>query len=170
MSNIIGISAFYHDSATALIKNGEIIAASQEERFTRVKHDPSFPTKSIEYCLNEGKISLQDVEAVVFYEKPFLKFERLLENYVLTAPFSYKSFSMSMPLWIKEKLFQKYLLGKNLKKIDKNFDTKKIMFSEHHFSHAASAFFPSPFDEAIILNLDGVGEWATSTLAIGKKK
>ena len=169
MSNIIGISAFYHDSAAALIKNGEIIAASQEERFTREKHDPSFPTKSIEYCLNEGKISLQDVEAVVFYEKPFLKFERLLENYVLTAPFSYKSFSMSMPLWIKEKLFQKYLLGKNLKKIDKNFDTKKIMFSEHHFSHAASAFFPSPFDEAIILNLDGVGEWATSTLAIGKK-
>ncbi len=169
MSTIIGISAFYHDSASALIKDGEIIAAVQEERFTRKKHDSSFPINSIKFCLKKANVSLKEVEAIIFYEKPLLKFERLMENYIFTSPRSFKSFSLSMPIWIKEKIFQKNLIGKNIRKIDSKFDLKKILFSEHHFSHSASAFYPSPFEKAIILNLDGVGEWATSTIAIGNK-
>ena len=170
MTSILGISAFYHDSAAALIINGEIIAAAQEERFSRVKHDARFPSKAIQYVLKESKINLSDIDQVVFFEKPFLKFERLLETYMAFAPKGFKSFSLSMPLWLREKLFQKKFLFDNLKQHDTNFnDINKIKFSEHHFSHAASAFFPSPFEEAIILTLDGVGEWATTTIAVGKK-
>ena len=169
LTYILGISAFYHDSAAALIKNGEIIAAAQEERFTRKKHDESFPTNAIKYCLAEEKINLTEIDAIVFYEKPFLKFERLLETYVGFAPAGFKSFCASVPIWIKEKLFQKNLIFKELKKIDSNFlDIKKIKFSDHHTSHAASAFYPSPFDKSLILTLDGVGEWATTTIGIGE--
>jgi carbamoyltransferase len=169
MSYILGISCYYHDSAAALIKDGNIIAAAQEERFTRVKHDPSFPKNAIQYVLSEQKIQLKDIDNIIFYEKPFIKFERLLETYLGFAPKGFKSFCISMPLWIKEKLFQKNLIIQSLKKIDNNFDLqKKIKFSEHHLSHAASAFYPSPFEEAIILTLDGVGEWATTTVGIGK--
>ena len=170
MTSILGISAFYHDSAAAIIKNGEIIAAAQEERFSRKKHDARYPFNAIEYVLKEAKIKLNDVNQVVFFEKPFLKFERLLETYMAFAPKGFKSFSLSMPVWLREKLFQKKFLFDNLKQHDCDFnDINKIKFSEHHFSHAASAFYPSPFEEAIILTLDGVGEWATTTVAIGKK-
>jgi len=168
MSTILGISAFYHDSAAALIINGEIIAAAQEERFTRKKHDPSYPVNAIDYCLSEAELSLGEVDFIAFYDKPFLKFERLLETYVAFAPKGFKSFRMSMPVWLREKLFLKDMLIKEIKKVDENFDSKKLMFGEHHFSHAASAFFPSPFKEAVVLTLDGVGEWATTTIAIGK--
>mgnify|MGYP000891375568 CR=1 FL=1 len=169
LTAILGISAFYHDSAAALIVNGEIIAAAQEERFTRIKHDAKFPQNAINYVLKEANLSLDKVDYVVFYEKPFLKFERLLETYVAFAPKGFRSFCMSIPLWIKEKLFQKKLIFNELKKHDKNFnDMNKIYFSEHHLSHAASAFYPSPFKEAIVLTADGVGEWATTTVAIGK--
>ena len=169
MTYILGISSFYHDSAAGLIKNGEIIAAAQEERFTRKKHDESFPTNAIKYCLSEEKINLTEIEAIVFYEKPFLKFERLLETYVGFAPAGFKSFCASVPIWIKEKLFQKNLIFKELKKIDSNFlDIKKIKFSDHHISHAASAFYPSPYDKSLILTLDGVGEWATTTVGVGE--
>jgi len=169
MTFILGISAFYHDSAAALIRNGEIISAAQEERFTRKKHDSSYPFNAIEFVLNHSRITLADVSSIVFYEKPFLKFERLLETYVAFAPRGFKSFSKAMPIWLKEKLFQKKLLFDCLKKHDQNFnDEKKILFSEHHLSHAASAFYPSPFKEAIVLTADGVGEWATTTVAIGK--
>ena len=169
MTYILGISSFYHDSAAALIKNGEIIAAAQEERFTRKKHDESFPTNSIKYCLAEEKINLTEIDAIVFYEKPFLKFERLLETYIGFAPAGFKSFCASVPIWLKEKLFQKNLIFKELKKIESNFlDIKKIKFSDHHTSHAASAFYPSPFDKSLILTLDGVGEWATTTIGIGE--
>jgi len=169
LTYILGISSFYHDSAAALIKNGEIIAAAQEERFTRKKHDESFPTNAIKYCLAEEKINLTEIDAIVFYEKPFLKFERLLETYIGFAPAGFKSFCASVPIWIKEKLFQKNLIFKELKKIDSNFlDIKKIKFSDHHTSHAASAFYPSPFDKSLILTLDGVGEWATTTIGIGE--
>ena len=169
MKSILGISAFYHDSAAALIIDGKIIAAAQEERFTRKKHDSSYPQNAINYVLSEGKIKLSQVDHIVFYEKPFLKFERLLETYVAFAPQGLKSFSKAMPIWLREKLFQKNLLFKELKKQDKNFyNINKILFSEHHFSHAASAFYPSPFNESIVLTLDGVGEWATTTVAIGK--
>ena len=169
MTSILGISAFYHDSAAALIIDGEIIAAAQEERFSRKKHDARYPHKAIEFVLAEGKKKLTEINHIVFFEKPYLKFERLLKTYIAFAPIGFKSFSQSMPVWIKEKLFQKKLLFENLKKQDSNFQNiNKIMFSEHHFSHAASAFFPSPFDEAVILTLDGVGEWATTTVAIGK--
>ena len=169
MTYILGLSSFYHDSAAALIKNGEIVAAAQEERFTRKKHDESFPTNAILYCLSEEKINLIDIDAIVFYEKPFLKFERLLETYIGFAPAGFKSFCASVPIWIKEKLFQKDLIFKELKKIDSNFlDIKKIKFSDHHISHAASAFYPSPFDKSLILTLDGVGEWATTTIGIGE--
>jgi len=165
---ILGISAFYHDSAAALIENGNIIAAAQEERFTRKKHDSSFPINAINFVLNFNKIKLSEIDSVVFYEKPFLKFERLIETYVAFAPKGFKSFSKAMPIWLKEKLFQKKLLLDELKKIDKNFDNaEKLFFSEHHMSHAASAFYPSPFRDAIILTADGVGEWATTTVAIG---
>ncbi len=169
MKSILGISAFYHDSAATIIVDGEIIAAAQEERFTRIKHDSSFPHNAIKFVLNYAKIKLSEVDQVVFFEKPFLKFERLLETYVAFAPKGFKSFCKAMPIWIKEKLFQKKLLFENLKKLDVNFnDPKKIFFSDHHLSHASSAFFPSPFKEAIILTADGVGEWATTTVAIGK--
>ena len=169
MTSVLGISAFYHDSAAAIIVDGEIIGAAQEERFTRKKHDASYPKNAINYVLKEAGLKLNDVDHVVFYEKPFLKFERLLETYVGFSPSGFKSFSTSMPLWLSEKLFQKKLLFDALKKQDNNFnDIKKINFSEHHLSHAASAFFSSPYEEAIILTLDGVGEWATTTVSLGK--
>ena len=168
MSTILGISAFYHDSAAALVLDGEIIAAAQEERFTRKKHDPSYPVNAINYCLSEAVLSLEQIDYIAFYDKPFLKFERLLETYVAFAPKGLQSFRMSMPVWLREKLFLKDMLIKEIKKIDKNFDIAKLMFGEHHFSHAASAFYASPFEEAVVLTLDGVGEWATTTVAIGK--
>jgi carbamoyltransferase len=169
MTSVLGISAFYHDSAAAIIVNGEIIAAAQEERFTRKKHDANYPKNAINYVLKEANLKLNEINHVVFYEKPFLKFERLLETYVGFSPSGFKSFSMSMPLWLSEKLFQKKMLFDVLKEQDNNFnDIKKINFSEHHLSHAASAFFSSPYDEAVILTLDGVGEWATTTLSLGK--
>ena len=168
MTAILGISAFYHDSAAALIIDGEIIAAAQEERFTRKKHDPSYPVNAINYCLSEAGLSLAQVDHIAFYDKPFLKFERLLETYVAFAPKGFQSFRMAMPVWLQEKLFLKHMLIKEIKKIDKSFDDSKVMFGEHHFSHAASAFYASPFEEAVVLTLDGVGEWATTTVAIGK--
>ncbi len=169
MKNILGISAFFHDSAATLIQDGKIIAAAQEERFSRIKHDERFPKNAIKYVLEEGKIKLNQIDYVVFFEKPFLKFERLLETYLAFAPKGFKSFSLAMPIWLREKLFQKKYLFDLLQELDGNFtDIKKIKFSEHHYSHAASAFYPSPFDEAIILTLDGVGEWATTTVAHGK--
>ena len=169
MTSVLGISAFYHDSAAAIIVDGEIIAAAQEERFTRKKHDASYPKNAINYVLKEAGLKLNEVDHVVFYEKPFLKFERLLETYIGFSPSGLRSFSMSMPLWLSEKLFQKKILFDALKEQDDNFnDIKKINFSEHHLSHAASAFFSSPYEEAIILTLDGVGEWATTTISLGK--
>ena len=169
MTSILGISAFYHDSAAALIQDGKIIAAAQEERFSRIKHDPRYPKNAINYVLEEGKLELNKVDYVVFFEKPFLKFERLLETYLAFAPKGFKSFSLAMPIWLREKLFQKKYLFDLIKEQDPFFeDINKIKFSEHHYSHAASAFYPSPFDEAIILTLDGVGEWATTTVAHGK--
>jgi len=169
MTSILGISAFYHDSAATLIKDGKIIAAAQEERFSRKKHDARYPTHAIDYVLKEGKYKLSEVDHIVFFEKPFLKFERLLETYLAFAPSGFRSFSMSMPIWLREKLFQKNFIFDQLKKHDKNFkDIKKINFCEHHYSHAASAFYPSPFKEAVVLILDGVGEWATTTVAVGK--
>ena len=168
MTSILGISAFYHDSAAALIIDGKIIAAAQEERFSRKKHDSSYPFHAIEYVLKEAKLKLNEVNYITFYEKPFLKFERLLETYVAFAPKGFKSFSMSMPIWLGEKLFQKKILYNELRNHDENFhDINKIYFSEHHFSHAASAYYPSPFNDATILTLDGVGEWATTTMAKG---
>ena len=170
MQSILGISSFYHDSAAALIVDGKIVAAAQEERFTRIKHDASFPFRSIEFVLKYGNIDLSKVDHVAFYEKPFLKFERLLETYVAHSPKGFGQFLKSMPIWLREKLFQKRILTQNLKKFDKNFDEKKILFSEHHLSHAASAFYPSPFEKAVVLTADGVGEWATTTVAIGQGK
>ena len=168
MTSILGISAFYHDSAAAIIINGKIIAAAQEERFTRKKHDSGYPFNAIEFVLNFSELKLHQVDYIVFYEKPFLKFERLLETYTAFAPRGFKSFSMSMPIWLREKLFQKTMLFEELKNHDKSFsDINKIYFSEHHFSHAASAFYPSPFKNSVVLTLDGVGEWATTTLAKG---
>jgi carbamoyltransferase len=169
VTSVLGISAFYHDSAAAIIVDGEIIAAAQEERFTRKKHDASYPKNAINYVLKEAGLKLNEVDHVVFYEKPFLKFERLLETYIGFSPSGFRSFSISMPLWLSEKLFQKKMLFDALKEQDNNFnDIKKINFSEHHLSHAASAFFSSPYEEAIILTLDGVGEWATTTISLGK--
>ena len=169
MISILGISAFYHDSSAALIVDGEIIAAAQEERFSRKKHDSSYPFQAVEFVLKKAKLKLNEIDYVVFYEKPFLKFERLLETYTAFAPRGFKSFSMSMPIWLREKLFQKKILFDELKNHDKNFvDLNKIYFSEHHYSHAASAFFPSPFKNALVLTLDGVGEWATTTVAKGE--
>tara|TARA_B100001939_G_scaffold95586_1_gene82105 strand:- start:2880 stop:4718 length:1839 start_codon:yes stop_codon:yes gene_type:complete len=170
VTSILGISAFYHDSAAALVVDGKIIAAAQEERFTRKKHDSSYPFNAVEFVLNFSKLSLKDIDHIVFYEKPFLKFERLLETYVAFAPKGFLSFSKAMPVWLRDKLFQKKMLINELKRHDKNFkDIKKINFSEHHLSHAASAFYPSPFEDALILTADGVGEWATTTVAVGKK-
>ena len=170
MTAILGISAFYHDSAATIVIDGKIIAAAQEERFTRKKHDAGYPFHAIEFVLSFSKLKLLDIDYIIFYEKPFLKFERLLETYVAFAPRGFKSFCMSIPLWLKEKLFQKKLIFDELKKHDENFnDINKIYFSEHHLSHAASAFYPSPFKEALILTADGVGEWGTTTVAIGKE-
>ncbi len=166
---ILGISAFYHDSAACILKNGEIIAAAQEERFTRKKHDASYPYNAIEFVLKVASIKLNDVDKIVFFEKPFLKFERLLETYVAFAPKGFLSFSKAMPVWIKEKLFQKNMLFDCLKKHDANYKSNKnLYFSNHHLSHAASAFYPSPYEDAIILTADGVGEWATTTVAVGR--
>ena len=168
---ILGISAFYHDSAAALVRDGEIVAAAQEERFTRKKHDSGFPTRAIEYCLEQECVAFRDLDYVVFYDKPFLKFERLLETYVAFAPHGLRSFQMAIPLWIREKLFQKTLLSDELKHFGPGFDPEKqLLFTEHHQSHAASAFFPSPFEEALVLTMDGVGEWATTSVALGRGK
>ena len=168
MTAILGISAFYHDSAAALVVDGEIVAAAQEERFTRKKHDPGYPQKAIEYVLAAADITIGQVDHVVFYDKPFLKFERLLETHVAFAPRGFRQFGMAMPVWLREKLFLKGQLLKELQKMDDNFASEKLLFSEHHFSHAASAFYPSPFEKAVVLTLDGVGEWATTTVAIGR--
>jgi len=166
---ILGLSAYYHDSAAALIEDGVIVAAAQEERFTRKKHDSGFPTNAINYCLEAAGVGLSGIDRVVFYDKPFLKFERLLETYLAFAPRGFKSFRMSIPLWLREKLFLKDLLFKALKKVDTQGGWNgELLFSEHHLSHAASAFFPSPFDEAVVLTMDGVGEWATTSVAIGR--
>ena len=169
MTKILGISAFYHDSAAALIIDGQVVSAAQEERFSRVKHDARYPKNAISFVLSNSNISLNEVDYIVFFEKPFLKFERLLETYMAFSPSGFKSFSLSMPIWLREKLFQKKFLFDKLREQDENFkDINKIKFSEHHFSHAASAFFPSPFEEAIVVTLDGVGEWATTTVSLGK--
>ena len=167
---ILGISAFYHDSAACLLKDGEIIAAAQEERFTRKKHDAGFPRHAIQYCIEEAGIYARQIDNVVFYEKPFVKFERLLETYLAFAPKGFISFAKAMPVWIKDKLFQKSALIKEFKStLDKDVDWReRLLFSEHHLSHAASAYYPSPFDSAAVLTLDGVGEWTTTSLAIGK--
>src|ERR1700752_1358588 len=151
---ILGISAFYHDSAAALVEDGRIVAAAQEERFTRKKHDPSFPKNAIRYCLDAGEVELDALDAVVFYDKPFLKFERLLETYVALAPRGFRSFKMAIPLWLKEKLFQKSLLTDELKKFTPEFDRSKLLFCERHLRHAASAFYPSPYERAAVLTMD----------------
>lgn len=165
----LGLSAFYHDSAAALVRDGEIIAAAQEERFSRRKHDSDFPLNALAYCLETEDLSLSEVDLVTFYDKPFLKFERLLETYVTFAPRGFQSFRKAVPVWLKEKLFQKDLLIKALKSVDPAFDpADRLLFGEHHFSHAASAYYPSPFDEAVVLTMDGVGEWATTSVAIGR--
>ena len=169
MTSILGISAFYHDSAACILKDGKIIAAAQEERFTRKKHDQNYPHNAINFVLKYADLKLSAVDQIVFFEKPFLKFERLLETYVAFAPRGFISFAKSMPIWIKEKLFQKNLLFNKLKNHDQNYKSdQNIFFSDHHLSHAASAFFPSPFNEAVVLTADGVGEWATTTVAVGK--
>ena len=167
---ILGISAFYHDSAACLLKDGEIVAAAQEERFTRKKHDQSFPNNAIKYCLEQVNISASQIDNVVFYEKPFVKFERLLETYLAFAPRGFRSFAKAMPLWIKDKLFQKSALINELKAtLDDDINwNERLLFSEHHLSHAASAFYPSPFESAAVLTLDGVGEWTTTSLSVGK--
>ena len=164
---VLGISAFYHDSAAALIEDGRVIAAAQEERFTRKKHDASFPHHAIAFCLEAAGAKLSGIDQVAFYDKPFLKFERLLETYVALAPRGFRSFQMALPLWLKEKLFQKSLLQKHLAKFDADFALDRLLFTEHHLSHAASAFFPSPFEKAAVLTMDGVGEWATTSAAVG---
>ena len=169
MTAILGISAFYHDSAAAIVLDGKIVAAAQEERFTRIKHDSSFPNNAVEFVLKFSNLKLSDVDHIVFYEKPFLKFERLLETYVAFAPRGFAQFVKAMPIWLRDKLFQKKMLLNLLKEHDDNFkDENKMLFSEHHLSHAASAFYPSPFNEAVVLTADGVGEWATTTVAVGK--
>ncbi len=168
---ILGISAFYHDSAACILKDGEIVAAAQEERFTRKKHDAGFPSNALKYCLKEAKITSEQIESIVFYEKPFVKFERLLETYLAFAPRGFASFVQAMPLWIKDKLFQKSALTKELKETlgDSVNWNERLLFSEHHLSHAASAYYPSPFQSAAVLTLDGVGEWTTTSIAIGKE-
>lgn len=167
---ILGISAFYHDSAAAVVEDGEIIAAAQEERFSRKKHDSRFPRHAIDYCLEAAGATPQDIDFVAFYDKPFIKFERLLETYIAFAPRGFQSFKMSLPLWLREKLFQKSLLLKEMKAYSADVDwAKRLLFAEHHFSHAASAFYPSPFKDAIVLTMDGVGEWATTSVAFGSE-
>jgi len=165
---ILGISAFYHDSAAALVEDGRVVAAAQEERFTRKKHDASFPHHAITYCLGATGSKLSDIDHVAFYDKPFLKFERLLETYIALAPRGFRSFQMALPLWLKEKLFQKSLLRKQLSEFDADFTSERLLFTEHHLSHAASAFYPSPFEKAVVLTMDGVGEWATTSAAMGE--
>jgi carbamoyltransferase len=166
---VLGLSAFYHDSAAALVEDGRIVAAAQEERFTRKKFDADYPQQAVAYCLGEAGVALKDVDLVVFYDKPFIKFERLLETYLTLSPRGYTSFRMALPLWLREKLFQKSLLAGELKKLDPDFDAqKRLLFCEHHVSHAASAFYPSPFERAAVLTLDGVGEWTTTAAAIGE--
>ena len=166
---ILGISAFYHDSAAALCEEGNVVAAAQEERFSRKKHDSRFPKHAIDYCLTAADRKLGDIDFVAFYDKPFLKFERLLETYLAFAPQGFQSFRMALPLWLKEKLFQKQLLRDELRAFAPDFDWEsRILFGEHHQSHAASAFFASPFEEAVVLTMDGVGEWATTSAAIGR--
>ncbi|MGH7890101.1 MAG: carbamoyltransferase N-terminal domain-containing protein, partial [Thermodesulfobacteriota bacterium] len=160
---ILGISCFYHDSAAALVRDGEIIAAAQEERFTRKKHDSDFPKHAVSYCLKEGNVSIDNVDYVAFYDKPFIKFERIIETYLAYAPRGLKSFLMAIPLWLKEKLWMSELIRKELEKYK-----GEIIFPEHHESHAASAFYPSPFEEAAFLTIDGVGEWTTTSFGIGK--
>jgi len=167
MVAILGISAFYHDSAAAIVIDGKIIAAAQEERFTRKKHDPSYPAQAIKYCLNEANLSLESIDYIAFYDKPLLKFERIIATYISLAPKGLQSFILAMSAWLYSKLFLKNLLTKEFLKIDKNFNADKLRFGEHHFSHAASAFYASPFEEAVVLTLDGVGEWATTSIAIG---
>jgi carbamoyltransferase len=170
-AHVLGISAYYHDSAAALLRDGEIVAAAQEERFTRRKHDASFPARAIEYCMAEGGIGPGEIDHVAFYDKPFLKFERLLETYVAFAPRGFPSFRMAVPVWLREKLFLKSLLRKELDRVAPGGDWEpRLRFSEHHLSHAASAFFPSPFRDAVVLDMDGVGEWATTSVAIGHGK
>ncbi|MEE8274298.1 MAG: carbamoyltransferase N-terminal domain-containing protein, partial [Alphaproteobacteria bacterium] len=166
---VLGISAFYHDSAAALVDDGEVVAAAQEERFTRRKHDAGFPTNAVAHCLSAAGAGLDAIDYVAFYDKPFLKFERLLETYVAFAPRGFRSFRMAIPLWLREKLFQKQLLRDELRRHAPEFDwERRLLFAEHHQSHAASAFFPSPFEEAAVLTMDGVGEWATTSVAIGR--
>ena len=165
---VLGVSAFYHDSAAALVEDGRIVAAAQEERFTRRKHDPAFPEKAIAYCLAEANLKFDDLDRIVFYDKPFLKFERLLETYLSFAPRGFRSFQMAMPLWLREKLFQKSLLRKEFEKLGEGFELKdRLLFCEHHLSHAASAFYPSPYEDAAVITMDGVGEWATTSAAVG---
>jgi len=169
VTTILGLSAFYHDSAAALLVDGELIAAAQEERFTRIRHDSSFPHHAVRFALEEAGLDGADLDHVVFYDKPFLKFERLLETYVTNAPRGFRSFRKAMPVWLRDKLFLKRLIMKHLTRSAEGFDDPdRLLFSEHHYSHAASAFHPSPFDEAVVLTLDGVGEWATSSVAIGR--
>jgi carbamoyltransferase len=167
---ILGISAFYHDSAACLLKDDHIVAAVQEERFTRIKNDAQFPVNAIKYCLQEAAISLHQVDHVVFYEKPFLKFERLVETYLAMAPKGIISFLKAMPLWIKSKIFQKRTIIDHLTAIDTQwvYADDKLLFTEHHQSHAASAFFPSPYKKALIITADGVGEWATTSVWMGE--
>lgn len=170
---VLGISAYYHDSAAALVVDGRIEAAAQEERFTRKKHDARFPREAVKFCLEHAGLKASDIDFVAFYDKPFLKFERLLETYLAFAPVGFSSFSKALPLWLKEKLFQKSLLVKELaKELGGKADEweKRLLFSEHHLSHAASAFYPSPFESAAVLTMDGVGEWTTTSLAQGKGK
>jgi carbamoyltransferase len=165
---ILGISAFYHDSAAALVEDGRLVAAAQEERFTRKKHDAAFPYHAIGYCLDAAGAKLSEIDHIAFYDKPFLKFERLLETYIALAPKGFRSFQMAIPLWLKEKLFQKSLLSKKLKELDEDVTSDRLLFTEHHLSHAASAFYPSPFEKAVVLTMDGVGEWATTSAAMGE--
>ena len=165
---VLGLSAYYHDSAAALLRDGAIAAAAQEERFTRIKHDARFPSRAVRYCLQEAGVALDDVDAIVFYEKPFLKFERLLETYLATAPRGFRSFRAAMPIWTKQKLFQKRTLRKALEGLGGSRIESRLLFAEHHQSHAASAFFPSPFDEAVVVTMDGVGEWATTSVCVGQ--
>ena len=166
---VLGISAYYHDSAAAIVRDGVIVNAAQEERFSRKKHDPSFPVNAIQWCIADAGIAPCDIDRVAFYDKPFLKFERLLETYLAFAPRGFASFRAAMPVWLSEKLFQKDLLLKELRAIDHDLGAaNKLLFAEHHFSHAASAFFPSPFESAAVLTMDGVGEWATTSAGVGR--
>ena len=169
MIKIIGISSYFHDSAVALIIDGKVVYAAQEERFTRIKHDFNFPLKSLKNLLEFNKLKIEDIDYFVFFEKPFLKFERLIETYLALAPKGIIQFLKAMPIWLNQKLFMKKIIEREIKKISKNFDVNKLFFSEHHLSHAASCFYPSPFDKSVVFTADGVGEWTTTSVAIGNK-